>query len=59
MPVGQMPVGGAIVYGKENGTLGRYTRAGLPEYVVSTMSGSPPETAQDRTQTNDTHPIPG
>ena len=31
-------------------TLDRYTRAGLPDCVVSTMSGSPPETAQDRTQ---------
>ena len=40
-------------------TLDRYTRAGLPECVVSTMSGPPPKTTQDRTQTNDTHPIPG
>ena len=37
-------------------TLDRYTRAGLPECVVSTMSGRPPETAQN---TKDTHPIPG
>ena len=36
------------------GTLDRYTRAGIPECVVNTMSGSPPETAQDRTQTKDT-----
>ena len=35
-------------------TLDRYTRAGLPECVVSTVSGPPPETAQDRTQTKDT-----
>ena len=35
-------------------TLDRHTRAGLPECVVSTMSGLPPETAQDRTQTKDT-----
>ena len=41
------------------GTLDRYTRAGLPECVVSTMSGPPPETAHDRTQTKDTHPISG
>ena len=39
-------------------TLDRYTRAGLPEYVVSTMSGPPPETTQER-NTKDTHPIPG
>ena len=31
-------------------TLDRYTKAGLPECVVSTMSGPPPETAQERTQ---------
>ena len=31
-------------------TLDRYKRAGLPECVVSTMSGPPPETTQDRTQ---------
>ena len=31
-------------------TLDRYTRAGLPECVVSTMSGPPPKTTQDRTQ---------
>ena len=31
-------------------TLGRYTRAGLPECVVNTMLGPPPETARDRTQ---------
>ena len=30
-------------------------KGGLPECVVSTMSGPPPETAQDRTQTKDTH----
>ena len=40
-------------------TLDRYTRAGLPERVVSTMSGPPLETTQDRTKTKDTHPIPG
>ena len=50
MPVGQMPVGGASLWTR---TLDRYTRSGLPECVVSTMSGPPPKTAQD------THPIPG
>ena len=35
------------------------TRAGLPECAVSKMSGPPPNTTQDRTQTKDTHPIPG
>ena len=34
-------------------TLDRYTRAGLSECVVSTMSGPPPKTTQDRTQTKD------
>ena len=39
-------------------TLDRYTRAGLPECVISTMSGPPPKTKQDRTQR--THsPNPG
>ena len=56
MPVSQMPVGRATVFGPEHQT---YTRAGLPECVVSTMSGPPPKTMQDRTQTKDTHPIPG
>ena len=36
-------------------TLDRYTRMGLPECVVSTISGPPPETAQDRTQRTHTH----
>ena len=40
-------------------TLDRYTRAGLPECVVSTLSWPPPETTQDRTQTKDMHPNPG
>ena len=40
-------------------TVDRYTRASLPECVVSTMSGPPPKTTQDRTQTKDTHPTPG
>ena len=40
-------------------TLDRYTRAGLPECEVSTMSGTPSKATQDRTQTKDTHPIPG
>ena len=40
-------------------TLDRYTTADFPECVVSSMSGSPPVTTQDRTQTKDTHPIPG
>ena len=35
MPMGQMPVREAI--------LDRYTKAGLPEHVVSTMFGSPLE----------------
>ena len=39
-------------------TLDRYTRQGLPECVVSTMSGPPPKTTQDRAQTKDTNPIP-
>ena len=34
-------------------TLDRCTRTGLPECVVSTMSGPLPKTAQDRTQTKD------
>ena len=33
--------------------LDRYTRAGLAETVVSTMSGPLSETTQDRTQTKD------
>ena len=37
----------------------KYTRAGLPECVVNTMPEPPSETTQDRTQTNDTHPVPG
>ena len=36
-----------------------YTRAGLPECVVSTMTGPLPKTTQDRIQTKDIHPIPG
>ena len=32
-------------------TLDRYTMADLIERMVSTMTGSPPEIAQDRTQT--------
>ena len=47
MPVGQMPVGGAANYRPEHQT---YTRASLPEYVISTISGPQPETTQDRTQ---------
>ena len=42
MPVVQMPIGGAIVYGPEHKT----DTQGIPEYVVNTMSGPPPETAQ-------------
>ena len=34
--------------------LDRYTRAGLPECVVSTISGPPPMTTQDRTQRSHT-----
>ena len=48
--------------GKEQQTVNqmsrRYTRAGLPECVVSTMSGPPLETTKDRTKTKDTHPVP-
>ena len=40
-------------------TLDRYTSAGQPESVVSTISGPLPETTKDRTQINDTHPVPG
>ena len=40
-------------------TLDRYTRACLPEFVVSTVSGPPPERTQDRIQKKDTHPVPG
>ena len=57
MPVGQMPVGGGNSLWIR--TLDRYIRAGLPECVVSTISGPPPKTTQDRTQTKDTHSIPG
>ena len=32
--------------------------ANLPEYVVSTILGPPPETIQDRTRIKDTHPVP-
>ena len=32
-------------------TLDRYTREGLPECVLSTLSGPPPKTTQDRTHT--------
>ena len=39
--------------------LDRYTRAGLPKCVGNTMSGPPPKTTQGRTQTKDTHRIPG
>ena len=52
-----MPLGGSNSLWTR--TLDRHTRAGLPECVCSTMSGPPPETIQDRTQTKDTHPIPG
>ena len=37
-------------------TLERYTRAGLPVCVVSTMSGLPPKTTQEQ---KDTHPVQG
>ena len=40
-------------------TLDCVHKGGLPECVVSTMSVPPPKTTQDRTQTKDTHPIPG
>ena len=56
MPVGQMPVG--VSNSLWTRILDRYTRVGLPECVVI-MSGPPSKTTQDRTQTKDTHPIPG
>ena len=55
MPVSQMPV--ATVSGPEHQT-DTQGRASL-KYVVSTMSIPPPKTKQGRTQTKDTHPIPG
>ena len=39
-------------------TLDRYTRTGLPECAVSTVSGPPSETAQDRTQDKGHTPNP-
>ena len=39
-------------------TLDTYTKAGLPECVVDTMPGPPPETTEDRTQTM-IHRVPG
>ena len=39
-------------------TLDRCTRVGLPECVVSTMTGPPQETAQDKTQDNGHSPNP-
>ena len=56
MSVGQMPVGSNSLGTR---TLDRYMRVGLHECVLSTMSWSPPETTQDRTQTKDIQPIPG
>ena len=35
----------------------RYTRACSLESVISSMSGPPPETTQDRTQVKDIHPV--
>ena len=57
MPVCQMPVRGSNCLWTR--TLDRYTRVGLPECVVSTVSGPPLEAAQDRTQGTHTHTIPG
>ena len=54
MPLSQTPVGEQHLW---TTTLDRYTSAGLPECVASTMSGPPPETTQDRTLTKDTHAI--
>ena len=45
--MGQMPAGSHRLWCK---TLDQYTRAGLSECVVSTMSGPPQKTTQDRTQ---------
>ena len=56
--LGQMPVGVSKDYGAEHWTDRDYIRADLPECVVSTISGPPPETTQDRTQTNDTQLVP-
>ena len=38
---------GSYAFRESNRTLDRYTRAGLPECAVSTMSGPPQETTQD------------
>ena len=56
MLVGQMPVD---EHRLQTRTLDKYTRAGLPEYMVNRMSGAPPETTQDRTKTEGTHPVVG
>ena len=54
MPVGQMPIGRAQTLNQDNK---ENARAGLPVFVLSTMSGPPPETTQDRKQTR-THTSP-
>ena len=48
MPVGQMTVREHRLW---TGTLDMYIRSGLPESVVSRISGSPQEKTQDKTQT--------
>ena len=47
MSVDELSVGRATLWIR---TLDRYTRAGLPECVVSSVLGPPQETAQGRTQ---------
>ena len=37
----------------------RYSSAGFPECVISTISLPPSDTTQDRKQTNNIHPVPG
>ena len=55
MPMGQMPVGEQHTIDQNSIQIG-YTRAGLPECVVSTMSGPPQETVHDRTQRHTPNP---
>ena len=52
MPVGQMPTGGHRVWTR---TQNKITSAGLPESLVSRMSGPSPKT----TQTKNSLPLPG
>ena len=52
----QMPVWGNKLWIR---TLNIYKRAELPDYVISPMSGPPPQRKQDKAQKKDTHPVPG